>query len=89
MALNRNSVAQGATTTTDAVIGTSGAESVIWAISSSGVDADIHDGTSDGGTKVFVVASDSTISFPQGLYCADGIYANVTGTGILGVAFNQ
>jgi hypothetical protein len=89
MALNRNSVAQGATVTADGVIGTSGAESVIWAISANGLDVDIHDGTGTGGTKVFSVATDNTISFPQGLYCADGIYANITGSGILAVAFNQ
>ena len=89
MALNRNSVAQGATVTADGVIGTSGAETVIWAISANGFDADIHDGTGTGGTKVFSIAADNTVSFPQGLYCASGVYANITGSGTLGVAFNQ
>ena len=73
----------------DKVIGTSGAETVIWAISANGFDVDIHDGTGTGGTKVFSLAADNTVSFPQGLHCASGVYANITGTGILGVAFNQ
>ena len=89
MALNRNSVAQGATVTADGVIGTSGAETVIWAISANGFDVDIYDGTDATGTRVFSLAADNTISFPQGLHCASGVYADITGSGILGVAFNQ
>jgi hypothetical protein len=99
MALDSLSVHTSAVLTADGVIGTSGAETIIYALVVMGGSATtlcaIHEGTSSSGTKrsnsIAPVNDSHAIYFgPQGIYFPSGAYLDITTTGgTVTVVYNQ
>jgi len=82
------SIGTSSTVTADGVIGTSGADTVVWAIIANGGSAlticQLEEGTGSGATMALMTApitDSATVSFPTGLFCAGGAYVDITTTG--------
>ncbi len=69
---------------TDEVFGTSGAETVVWAIASEGGVSTFHNGASATGA-LFTLGDGENLSFPNGAVFSDGLYV-VTAASTLGTA---
>ena len=83
------SVGTSSVLTADGVVGTSGIDTVIWAIAVKGGSATtravVDEGTDGSGTNrldVIAPVNDTvTMCFPTGLYCIGGVYLDITTTG--------
>lgn len=90
MALDLRSIPKAHVRTDDGVIGTSGKETVLVALTVKGgsatTTAALYDGTSTGGVAVenIIAPIDSTVAAyygPDGIYCGSGLYLDITTTG--------
>lgn len=88
MALNTNSVGVPEQRTTDGVYGTSGAETVVWSLASSGGVTTFHDAA--GATSAKITLSDGqSIDFPRGAQFPNGLYAEVAASTTASACYNQ
>lgn len=99
MALNRDSFHTAQVRTDDGVIGTSGADTVVWAITVQGGSAvtiaDLTEGTDGSGTARALATAPINDSVtvdcgPNGIYFAGGVHLDITTTGgSVTVVYNQ
>lgn len=98
MSLDLTSPATSSVRTTDGVFGTSGADTIVWAISVKGGSAttlaDITAGTDGSGTahENIIAPINDTITqvYPKGLFIPGGVHLDITTTGgAVTLVYNQ